>query len=510
MCSIKTGTRAKVAAWLVVVGLASGCQSGILTDRNVQISEHWPAEDSGIEPTATRLTPAGMASSATAPAAQRHAQNSPLSDLVNDRSRGSAEDQQPVADEVPQADEVTQVAHREPTGNQADPADDTAAGVSLKLSDLDGDEGEADLAELLAAFRHSPPEIQEQAIRQLIAAVTHRANRTAQPSNIRSQLSGSIQDLPELSDDYEDHGLLPARLGTQGEPADAIQEAVSRAVADDGPTDPGVQAASASLSNPQPTAEPQHEPLAEPAAEIAVQEAVAEPKSEAELYADLITLLKAPQPGESDGDRFRRRLAMRYLQVLSGDPDAAVDEFDGLKQSEQEFLRHHLLALWNMTDPGGHPVASRRLATALPKLRTATQNLAAATEHLDVRSLAFCTEITTYGLVKRFPSSRFEKGQKVILYCEIDNFVADKTAAGFQTELQGSYEIFADDGTKVAGQVLPVDQQTWDQYLRDFYIAYKMHLPEELAPGDYRLALTMECLRGRKYGQASIPFTIKK
>jgi hypothetical protein len=36
-----------------------------------------------------------------------------------------------------------------------------------------------------------------------------------------------------------------------------------------------------------------------------------------------------------------------------------------------------------------------------------------------------------------------------------------------------------------------------------------MNLPAELQPGNYRLELTMECVKGKKFGQANIPLTIK-
>jgi hypothetical protein len=45
--------------------------------------------------------------------------------------------------------------------------------------------------------------------------------------------------------------------------------------------------------------------------------------------------------------------------------------------------------------------------------------------------------------------------------------------------------------------------------LRDYFIAYQMHLPAQLTPGKYRLELTMECAKGKKYGQGSLPLEIK-
>jgi hypothetical protein len=226
------------------------------------------------------------------------------------------------------------------------------------------------------------------------------------------------------------------------------------------------------------------------------------------LYEELVRRLATGIPGESDADRYRRQIISRHLMLFSGDPDGAVATIDGMTPDQQEFVRHHLLGMWSMIDTSGHPVAVRRWSAALPELRLATQRLSAVAESLEVKSLAFCKEIQSFGQVTKFETNRFEPGQKVILYCEIDNFVAKSTPDGYETALQGSYEVFDSKGQKVAGQVLPADKQVCANYLRDYFIAYQMGLPTGLEPGDYRLELTMECLNGQKYGQSSIPVTI--
>jgi hypothetical protein len=195
--------------------------------------------------------------------------------------------------------------------------------------------------------------------------------------------------------------------------------------------------------------------------------------------------------------------------VLSGDPDRAVTEIEGLSDAEQEYVRHQLLALWTIVDPAGHPVPGRRFSLALPHLREATKYLAAATDSLEVRSLAFCTEIESYGQIKEFAGNRFQSGQQVILYCEIDNFTCGHNTDGdFETHLQGSYTVYDEGNKKVVSQMLPADKQVTRNYLRDYFIAYQMYLPKQLGEGTYRLELTMEDVGGKKYGQASIPFEI--
>jgi hypothetical protein len=230
--------------------------------------------------------------------------------------------------------------------------------------------------------------------------------------------------------------------------------------------------------------------------------------SDQALYAALLKRLSTAAAGESEAERNSRLIRLRHLMVLSGDPDAAVGKIEGMSKDEQEYLRHQLLGLWTMIDPQGHPVPSRRLTTALPQIRQAAKFAAAATDSLEVRSLAFCTEIESYGQIKTFPGNRFDAGQQVILYCEIENFTVNQTDDGFETHLQGSYDVYNSDDEKVVSQLLPADQQISANYLRDYFIAYQMHLPKQLSPGTYRLQLTMEDVGGKKYGQSSIPFEI--
>ena len=227
------------------------------------------------------------------------------------------------------------------------------------------------------------------------------------------------------------------------------------------------------------------------------------------LYDRLIKKLSVAPENETEAARSARMIKLRHLLVLSGKPDAASQQIEGMSQSEQDYLRHQLKGLWTMVDPNGHPVPRRRLAGAVKQIRQAAQHAAAGSDSLEVRGLSFCTAIEAYGQTTPFKSNRFKPSQQVILYCEVENFTADKTPQGYQTQLQGNYEVLDDDGIKVDGQLLPADRQVSAHYLRDYFIAYQMGLPS-LSPGNYTLRLTIEDLNGKKYGQSEIGFTMTK
>jgi hypothetical protein len=228
-----------------------------------------------------------------------------------------------------------------------------------------------------------------------------------------------------------------------------------------------------------------------------------------ELYEELLTRVSEIPEGDNATERERRQIIARYLMVLAGDPDSAVAAMDGLNADEQQSLKNHLLGLWTLIDPQGHPSSGRRITEALPRYRQAVHHMAAATDSLALANLEFCTEIEAYGQIKPFSGNRFNAGQQVIVYCEVENFAAAEQDGVYRTRLQGSYDIYDASGTKVFSQLLPLDEQGSRNRLRDYFVAYQMNLPNQLSPGTYRLQLTVEDLVGKKYGQSTIPFEIR-
>ncbi|MEM9587444.1 MAG: hypothetical protein AAGA03_09185 [Planctomycetota bacterium] len=396
---------------------------------------------------------------------------------------------------------------------------------------------------ILDALKDSPPEVRDQAIRQMLALVSMNAQPSSQPTAMDSTYLQTLAGETLLDNQPPTvGGPRPTPLGSSKPNATterSVPTAPSGGQGEKMPPEPTVspEVAVAPTEPNQPIArkdvvragvqpppggshvrpasaqrDANHDMMVARADVGKVESAVAQVGaallSDQALFDLLMQRLKQPIAGESDANRHRREIMVRHLMVLSGDVDDAVREIDGLSSDEQEYLRNQLMSLWRVVDPEGHPVPSRRFASALDNLRSATQYLAASTDSLEVRSLAFCTAIESYGQIEEFVGNRFDPGQQVILYCEIENFAVKKTSEGFQTHLQGSYAVYDGNDQKQFSQQLPADKQTSRNFLRDYFIAYQMYLPRQLAPGTYRLELTMEDVEGQKYGQSSIPFEI--
>ena len=223
----------------------------------------------------------------------------------------------------------------------------------------------------------------------------------------------------------------------------------------------------------------------------------------------MILSLQEPKIEESESERHERLVKLSHLLVLAGNPESAMISMEGMTPEEQSFMRHHLQGLWHLIDPEGHPSTSQRLSSVATEFREAAKLAGAATTALDVKRLTFCTEIEAYGQIKPFDENRFKKGQQVILYCEVENFKANQNETGFEMHLQGSYEIYDSENQRIFNQVLPADRQVSANYLRDYFVAYQMFLPNDLVSGRYSLKLTMEDLVGTKYGQGEVNFEIE-
>lgn len=220
---------------------------------------------------------------------------------------------------------------------------------------------------------------------------------------------------------------------------------------------------------------------------------------------------------EDDEELTRLEKELRLVELASEQPEEAVRQIDALEGPERDAFAHLLmgLATWMNADEARRPTL--RNAKIVREIRDAAAELAAASK-LDVRNLAFCEKVESYGWYTEFTRSQFKPKQQVILYAEVENFTALRTNDNsFETELQGSYQIFDSRGNLVDERELPLDKEVCRNYRRDYFLAYLIYLPEGLSSGDYRLELTIEDKKGSalhqepksKYGEKEDKLAVK-
>jgi len=239
-------------------------------------------------------------------------------------------------------------------------------------------------------------------------------------------------------------------------------------------------------------------------------------EQQAALIAALEAEIRQRRAAKSDqGEIARLELQLRLLYLLAERPDDAVAAIDALSLPERESCKHLLFGLAAFMEDEPASRAPHRNAKVLRALRDATKELAAGSR-LDLRNMAFCEKVEYFGWYTEFPRYEFKPKQQVILYVEVENYAAEsKGPQSFETELQGSYQIFDGSGQIIAERQLPLDREVCRNYRRDYFLAYRIYMPDSIPAGDYRLELTIEDLKargqfqGRKLGQGTIDFSIR-
>lgn len=209
-----------------------------------------------------------------------------------------------------------------------------------------------------------------------------------------------------------------------------------------------------------------------------------------------------------------RQTQLRMLYLAAGRRDDALRPIEGLSTVQQEFWTKEIYGLATYLDHEksagtDHPADfERRAAEAALHLRDAAERLAELATPA-VHNLAFCKEVSSFGVFKKFPKYEFKPGDEALLYCEIENLKAESTDKGYRTSIKARYEIQDSRGERVAEQEFPGGDDYCARPRRDFFIPYFVSIPKRIGEGTYTLKLTVEDTQTQKTGQGSIQFSVK-
>ena len=215
-------------------------------------------------------------------------------------------------------------------------------------------------------------------------------------------------------------------------------------------------------------------------------------------------------PASDENLRLSQEVTLRMLYASQRRLEDATRKIDSLSNEENEYFQHQMQALYEANNPDAMPVRSRHWSLVMDSQRNATNKLAAVS-NLEVKSVAFCTEVERYGLFTKFSRYQFQADQELLLYCEVENVAASKVSKeGYESQLQATYEIIDSQGRKVADQLLPMEPEICQNHRRDYFFVYKIYMPQQIAPGNYQLRLTVEDMKAHKFGQSHVDFQVKK
>ncbi|MFV2066120.1 MAG: hypothetical protein ACC645_04015 [Pirellulales bacterium] len=204
-----------------------------------------------------------------------------------------------------------------------------------------------------------------------------------------------------------------------------------------------------------------------------------------------------------------RHAALRMLYLAAGRREDALKPIQGISPAQQDFWLQQLYGLATYLDSQQQPNATLRAVAAKRHLREAERKLGELGT-LSVQNMAFCTEVSSFGVYKEFKTREFTSGQAVLLYAEVENFKSEQTEEGFRTALQSSYQILDSEGKQIGEHEYSLTEDLCKNHRRDFFMRYFLRLPEPIGSGTYTLELTIEDTLANKIGQSSISFEIRE
>ncbi|MCA9219591.1 MAG: hypothetical protein KDA71_04650 [Planctomycetales bacterium] len=278
------------------------------------------------------------------------------------------------------------------------------------------------------------------------------------------------------------------------------------------------------------SAESPAEPLeAEPAPLVSSAESL---DAERAFQAWIASLEQAVQAaGDDDASRRRAMLRWRLARLLADEQQSeqptaysADQPSEATSSSTDPDALATIDAAWQ-NDPRWQ-AAERQLQVAELLLRerprvpgdqwtAAADSLASAAEALaaycplKLNNAEFCRAVQSYGVTEPFAGREFRPGQEVLLYVELQHFETQPTSAGHETEFRATYRVADANERIVSEHPLPIDRQTSRNRRHDYFIAYRLRLPNSLPNGAYHLLLSIDDVKGRKSATTRLAFELR-
>jgi hypothetical protein len=216
--------------------------------------------------------------------------------------------------------------------------------------------------------------------------------------------------------------------------------------------------------------------------------------------------------GTTDTEKLKyveKQVHLRMLYLLSGQPAKSLEPISGLDAADQEFWQQVFWGLSNYFDKTAMADPSDRATQTIAQLRTAVQRLKEKSK-LELRNVAFCQKISSYGNYERVKRDEFTPGQSVLLYAEVENFKSEATTEGpYRTMLKSTIEIFDSQGGMVVRMPFQAPDDLCASQRRDYYNTYEFAIPQRIGMGPHTLKLTVEDQISHKVATYTVNFTVK-
>ncbi|MCA9114993.1 MAG: hypothetical protein KDA79_07895 [Planctomycetaceae bacterium] len=207
-----------------------------------------------------------------------------------------------------------------------------------------------------------------------------------------------------------------------------------------------------------------------------------------------------------------KQVYLRMLYLMAGRTNFALEPIHGLDAAHQEFWTQLLWSMANYFDHRNMPNEVDRVTQAVAQLKPAVRALQTEAD-LEVRNVAFCHRISSFGNYSRFPADEFSPGQKVLVYGEVTNFLSEPTSDGqYRTVLRSQIEILRP-GLRGGAVAEPIrfapTEDLCRNHRQDYFHSYEFTIPRDLPYGPHVMKLTIYDELSRKVATTSVNFTVR-
>lgn len=158
-------------------------------------------------------------------------------------------------------------------------------------------------------------------------------------------------------------------------------------------------------------------------------------------------------------------------------------------------------------EPAGEPPAPPAATAPVEPSVAAPEPPVEAAAPLAVRNACFASRVQAWGVVERFATDRFNAGQEVIVYFELDGLTAGESAAGFTTCIDTSLRLVSADGRELHAWKFEPVAETCVARRRDYFARYVVRLPP--AAGECRVEIAVTDTLAGKTATATVPCVVE-
>jgi hypothetical protein len=224
------------------------------------------------------------------------------------------------------------------------------------------------------------------------------------------------------------------------------------------------------------------------AATVALKLPPPKPTSD-EVWHMLLEEVRA-SAGEPAAHRARVQYAALELVRQASQADAATSTVD---TELWEDLAGALRICFGLDAPNSDELA--RLAS---RLDAAARRLQCELP-LAVRRLTICRQIRGYGNVERFETSQFRRGQRVLLYSEVENYATRAQDGLVRSFIRSQIELVSPNGDVAWQHDFGTTEDSCAVPRRDYFLTHRFQIPTSTPAGHYELRLKLrDDLSGRE------------